>query len=635
MSRAVTRRVRLILMFVFLNAWAGSCSYRHLSAQETHLPPGTFSILESSTELDQSLPPPTPPHESPADATPELPSDIGLSLEPESKSAPEATTDDPFDSLFKDLDDATNNDPPSSPSELSRETKGNSFDELLPAPISDHTIFPTLKTDQGYELLLAGPVHEALLFNTQMLHDDLEPIVVSTAPPTKVKEQSPKAGESSAVIRVPRFVGNNVQWIDGYWAWIKESQKFVWVSGLYRDIPPGREWVSGGWSESDAGYRWTSGYWAEADISVAVSPVAPPPSRQSAPQSTPPDKDSFWIAGQWLIERPDNIAADPKIPSQAGYQWQSGFWSKRSKEWIWQPSRYINTPVGYVYVSGYWDYEPHYRGQPFAPVIFDAQETSDDEIAFQPLYPLSRPAAVLLHLFTKSDTTDVFYGDFYDRTYEDLGYRPWYTTRESNAAEEGGLEPVLSFYRWKYRGQGVDFTGSMERFANHFRSAPSIRPATQLKVNPQLAHRDGLAGEVNASTFDEIVRGKIGELAAVMLPGFEQRSEIADLSRDPSDNSVSSAGRPANNSSGVSTASAIESLQRGRTDATNGPERQQSQPRLANPGLGTNPLMVLPGGRVIGTPGDGPLGPPFPPPGMRMPAPPIPSWGFGSRLRRR
>ena len=38
----------------------------------------------------------------------------------------------PFDSLFKDLDDATNNDPPSSPSELSRETKGNSFDELLP-----------------------------------------------------------------------------------------------------------------------------------------------------------------------------------------------------------------------------------------------------------------------------------------------------------------------------------------------------------------------------------------------------------------------------------------------------------------------------------------------------------------------
>jgi hypothetical protein len=647
MSRAVTQTLRLILIFLpFLYAWAGSHSYLRLSAQELPAPPETFSILESSTKFDESLPLPSPPEESPTDAIPEPPSTIDLSLEPEPMSAPEAKTDDPFASLFRDPNDATTNDPPATPSELIGETAVNSFEELLPKLNSDRRPLPTLKTDQGYEVLLAGPVHEALLFNMHSLAKELEPIVVTKAPPAKVKEQAPQAG-ASVDKNVPQFVGNNAEWIEGYWAWFKEAERFVWVSGLYRDIPPGRVWVAGKWTETNAGYRWTSGYWAEASISVAVAPVrqAPPPPRETEPQSAPPDEDSFWIAGQWLVEQPDkstdNSTAELKIAREAKFQWQPGFWSKRSKEWIWQPSRYINTPAGYVYVSGYWDYEPHFRGQPFAPVIFDLQESSDAGIVFQPIYPLSRPAAVLLHLFTKSDSIHVYYGDFYDRTYAELGYRLWYETRQSDSAEEGPLDPLLNFYRWKYRNEGLDFTGSMERFANHFRSAPSIRPAMQLKGNPQLADREGLAGEVNAGTFDEIVRGKVGELAAVMLDGSEQRSDaeqrsdIANLSRDQPDSSESAAGRPANNSSGVSTASAFVPLQAGRTNVTNGQETQQSQPRGAMLGLGTNQLMVLPGGRVIVAPANGPLGPPVPPPGMRMPSPPLPPGVFGSRLRRR
>ena len=34
--------------------------------------------------------------------------------------------------------------------------------------------------------------------------------------------------------------GENVQWIPGYWAWDVAQSDFIWVSGLWRDVPPGR-----------------------------------------------------------------------------------------------------------------------------------------------------------------------------------------------------------------------------------------------------------------------------------------------------------------------------------------------------------------------------------------------------------
>lgn len=44
--------------------------------------------------------------------------------------------------------------------------------------------------------------------------------------------------------------GDNVDWIPGYWAWDDERTDFLWVSGIWRSLPPGRQWVSGYWAKS-------------------------------------------------------------------------------------------------------------------------------------------------------------------------------------------------------------------------------------------------------------------------------------------------------------------------------------------------------------------------------------------------
>ena len=37
--------------------------------------------------------------------------------------------------------------------------------------------------------------------------------------------------------------GANVQWIPGYWAWDDSRNDYIWGSGFWRDLPPGRHWV--------------------------------------------------------------------------------------------------------------------------------------------------------------------------------------------------------------------------------------------------------------------------------------------------------------------------------------------------------------------------------------------------------
>lgn len=647
MSQAIKHAIGLALALVFLEIVAGSRIALRLLAQETPIHPGTVSILESSTEeVNETLPEPTPPQEPITDSIPEPPSDDSLTVEPVLNPTSDEKVDDPFANLFKDLVESAESKPPSAPGELERITAGagDTLPESLPRLKSDELNFRSLPTERGYALVLAAPVHEALLFNAGASSHETDPMVVPNAPPATVKEQAPLAKRSPTGSSVPQFVGNNVQWIGGYWAWLNDARKYVWVSGLYRDIPPGRQWKSGSWSKTVAGYQWITGYWAEANVqnSDAGNPLAPPATRESDVSSTPPDDDSFWIAGQWVAEQAQGEAANAKAERESGYQWQPGFWSKRSKEWIWQPSRYIDSPSGYVYVSGYWDYEPHYRGQPYATVEFDGQESASTDIAYQPLYPLSRPAALLLHLFTKSNSHHVFYGDLYDRTYADLGYHPWYEIPIGATADQMHLDPILSFYQWKYRSQGVDFANSMVRFADHFRSAPSVRPATQLETDPRLADREGLAGQVNAKSFDEIVRGNVGLRSVVMLPGFEQQSGVASSSgisssgNATSANNTTSANDTENNSSAVTTASAFIPLQSNRVGTTANTAGTAPQPVIAlNPGFGASQLMVMPGGRVLVVPAmGGPFGPPVPF-GMSMPSPPIPPIGFGPRFRRR
>ena len=108
-------------------------------------------------------------------------------------------------------------------------------------------------------MLTRGPVHEA--FAETVTFDPEPGIVVPKAPPAAIEEVPPEQ----------RPEGANVAWIPGYWGWDDERNDFLWVSGIWRDLPPGRQWVPGYWGKSAQGYQWTSGYWADAQVSeVAI-----------------------------------------------------------------------------------------------------------------------------------------------------------------------------------------------------------------------------------------------------------------------------------------------------------------------------------------------------------------------------
>src|SRR6185503_2341386 len=93
-------------------------------------------------------------------------------------------------------------------------------------------------SEQGVEVLTRGPVHEA--FAETVTFDPQPGIVAPKAPRDIIEEVPPEQ----------RPEGANVTWIPGYWAWDDERNDFLWVSGIWRALPPGRQWVPGYWGRS-------------------------------------------------------------------------------------------------------------------------------------------------------------------------------------------------------------------------------------------------------------------------------------------------------------------------------------------------------------------------------------------------
>ena len=119
----------------------------------------------------------------------------------------------------------------------------------------------------GVQVLTRGPVHEAF---AQTVTFNPEPgIVVPKAPPDLIEELPPAL----------RPAGDNVAWIPGYWAWDDDRSDFLWVSGIWRALPPGRQWVPGYWSPAGTEFQWTSGYWADATLTENEYLPEPPSSR--------------------------------------------------------------------------------------------------------------------------------------------------------------------------------------------------------------------------------------------------------------------------------------------------------------------------------------------------------------------
>src|SRR5262249_41661745 len=114
-------------------------------------------------------------------------------------------------------------------------------------------------TDKNITVLTQGPIHEAY---AQPADKNAQPTpIVPKKPPDPIPEEPPPEKPD----------GNDVQWIPGYWTWDTDRRQYIWVSGCWRQVPPGRKWVLGQWvlgqsarvlwMEAAGGWQWVPGFW--------------------------------------------------------------------------------------------------------------------------------------------------------------------------------------------------------------------------------------------------------------------------------------------------------------------------------------------------------------------------------------
>ena len=250
---------------------------------------------------------------------------------------------------------------------------------------------------QGVEVLARGPVHEAFAELTA----EAEPTkVVPKQPPKPLEEMPPEEKPDG-----------DVSWIGGYWAWDDDRNDFLWVSGVWRSPPPGKQWVAGYWRPEGDGAQWVPGFWtptakddAPQDVTYLPRPPEPP---KLAPPAAPPSADVFYVPGHWEWK-------------EGSYRWYSGYWARVQPNYVWVPGHFRWTPGGYIYLAGYWDYTVRRRGVLFAPVVVDPNVVVAGYV-YTPAYAVPDDVVVDA-LFVRPSTCHYYFGDYYDASYRDSGF---------------------------------------------------------------------------------------------------------------------------------------------------------------------------------------------------------------------
>ncbi len=317
----------------------------------------------------------------------------------------------------------------------------------LLVPTAAPALSAEVEADEDVQVLTRGPVHEAF---AESVSSQPEPgLIVTSAPPEAIEELPPEQ----------QLEGDNVTWVAGYWAWDDDRNDFLWISGIWRNLPPGRQWVPGYWSALDDGrHQWTSGYWADSETTeVEYIPDAPPQSVDVGPNIEAPSEDHTWIPGNWVW-------------GESRYAWRPGYWTPQRQNWAWVPSRYCWSPRGYNYVDGYWDYAVANRGILFAPVYFNRHVYSEPSYYYTPSVVVSL-SVFSDHLFFRPRSCHYYFGDYYAPRYSSLGFfasHSWHNRR-------GCYDPIYAYNRWENRHDGGWDRRQRDRF-DFYRDNEDARP---------------------------------------------------------------------------------------------------------------------------------------------------------------
>lgn len=294
-----------------------------------------------------------------------------------------------------------------------------------------------------------GPVHEAYA----------QPHAKDPAPNEPIKQKPPEPVPEEPPEEKP--VGENVQWMPGYWHFDDERKDFIWISGFWRNMPKGRRWVVGYWAETNDGWRYVNGHWAaDQEPDRQVVPEAPPRNLDEGPSTPAPDDNSLYIPGSWFY-------------TETGWRWRPGYWADQPADQVWIPASYNWSPDGYVFTSGYWDYSPYNRGLLFAPVYWGPRPFFRPGFFFRPAFALT--SRILFDsLFFRAGWRHYYWGNYYGGAYAGLGFRPWFGI----GAGAGFYDPLWSYNRWYYRNDPLWAAGLRTTFDGRTAGRLPVPPRT-------------------------------------------------------------------------------------------------------------------------------------------------------------
>ena len=356
---------------------------------------------------------------------------------------------------------------------------------------------------EGVEVLTRGPVHEAF---AQTVTFNAEPgIVVSKAPPEAIEELPPDQKPE----------GDNVAWIPGYWAWDDDRSDFLWVSGIWRALPPGRQWVPGYWGQTGKDFQWTSGYWADARLSEREYLPEPPTSVEAGPNIVAPSADHLWTPGCWVW-------------NENRYAWRPGYWVVAQQNWVWVPAQYLWSPRGYVFVDGYYDYSVARRGVLFAPVYFNQSVYAQQGFTYSPAMAISL-AVFGNQLFLRPNYNHYYYGDYYASNYSTAGFYPWFSFNSGRH----GYDPFYAQQRWQHR-DNREWEQRVESDFRHRRDHEEARPPRTLAAQQTLI-KSGNTTNVNnivvATSLDQMAKSKDAPVRFQAV-NREEKQKLVDHGKD-------------------------------------------------------------------------------------------------------
>ena len=151
------------------------------------------------------------------------------------------------------------------------------------------------------------------------------------------------------------------------------------------------------------------------------------------------------------------------------------------------PPRYIWTPRGAIFVPGYWDYQIVDRGMLFAPVYISPYVYRRPGFFYSPSVAVSL-GGFSANLFVGLNFGHYYFGDFYGDNYYRRGFYPWFDFHLHH-----GYDPLLNYYSWHYRRQGVDYLAQLRTRHDEFILHADLRPprtyAAQLQLQVRLGGR--------------------------------------------------------------------------------------------------------------------------------------------------